>query len=87
MPHLVITGASAGIGAATAELFQNNGFDIVNLSRKPCPVAGVTNIPCDLAQPDFIQKIQNRIYVLFHSVMLDSIVKIIYKDIKKQFTI
>ena len=59
MPHLVITGASAGIGAATAELFQNNGFDIVNLSRKPCPVAGVTNIPCDLAQPDFIQKIQN----------------------------
>ena len=59
MPHLVITGASAGIGAATAELFQNNGFDIVNLSRKPCPVAGVTNIPCDLAQPDFIQKIGN----------------------------
>jgi len=59
MPHLVITGASAGIGAATAELFQNNGFDIVNLSRKPCPVAGVTNIPCDLAQPDFIQKIRN----------------------------
>ena len=59
MPHLVITGASAGIGAATAELFQNNGFDIVNLSRKQCPVAGVTNIPCDLAQPDFIQKIQN----------------------------
>ena len=59
MPHLVITGASAGIGAATAELFQNNGFDIVNLSRKPCPVAGVTNIPCDLAQPDLIQKIQN----------------------------
>lgn len=61
MPHLVITGASAGIGAATAELFQNNGFDIVNLSRKPCPVAGVTNIPCDLAQPDFIQKIENDI--------------------------
>ena len=59
MPHLVITGASAGIGAATAELFQNNGFDIVNLSRKPCPVAGVTNIPCDLAQQDFIQKIEN----------------------------
>ena len=59
MPHLVITGASAGIGAATAELFQNNGFDIVNLSRKPCSVAGVTNIPCDLAPPDFLQKIQN----------------------------
>ena len=59
MPHLVITGASAGIGAATAELFQKHGFDIVNLSRRPCPVAGVTNITCDLSQPDFIAAIQN----------------------------
>ena len=62
MPHLVITGASAGIGAATAELFQNNGFDIVNLSRKPCPVAGVTNIRCDLSELDFIQAIQDDLY-------------------------
>ena len=59
MPHLVITGASAGIGAATAELFQKHGFDIVNLSRRPCSVAGVTNITCDLSQPDFIAAIQN----------------------------
>ena len=62
MPHLVITGASAGIGAATAELFQNNGFDIVNLSRKPCPVTGVTNIRCDLSELDFIQAIQDELY-------------------------
>ena len=62
MPHLVITGASAGIGAATAELFQNNGFDIVNLSRKPCTVAGVTNIRCDLSESDFIQAIQDDLY-------------------------
>ena len=59
MPHLVITGASAGIGAATAELFQKQGFDIVNLSRRPCPVAGVTNIACDLSKPGFIAAIQN----------------------------
>jgi len=59
MPHLVITGASAGIGAATAELFQKHGFDIVNLSRRPCSVAGVTNIACDLSQPDFIAAIQD----------------------------
>jgi len=59
MPHLVITGASAGIGAATAELFQKHGFDIVNLSRRPCSVAGVTNITCDLSQPDFIAAIQD----------------------------
>ena len=59
MPHLVITGASAGIGAATAELFKKNDFDVVNLSRKPCPVAGVTHIKCDLSQPDFVNSIRD----------------------------
>lgn len=59
MPHLVITGASAGIGAATAELFKKNDFDVVNLSRKPCPVAGVKHIKCDLSQPDFVHSIQD----------------------------
>ena len=61
MPHLVITGASAGIGAATAELFKKNDFDVVNLSRKPCPVAGVTHIKCDLSQPDFVHSIQDEL--------------------------
>jgi NAD(P)-dependent dehydrogenase (short-subunit alcohol dehydrogenase family) len=59
MPHLVITGASAGIGAATAELFKKNDFDVVNLSRKPCPVAGVTHIECDLSRPDFVHSIRD----------------------------
>ena len=61
MPHLVITGASAGIGTATAELFQKNGFDVVNLSRRPCPLSGVKNIACDLSQPDFIPGIQSEL--------------------------
>ena len=61
MPHLVITGASAGIGTATAELFQKNGFDVVNLSRRPCPLSGVKNIACDLSQPDFIPAIQGEL--------------------------
>ena len=61
MPHLVITGASAGIGAATAELFKKNDFDVVNLSRKPCPVAGVTHIKSDLSQPDFVYSIRDEL--------------------------
>lgn len=61
MPHLVITGASAGIGTATAELFQKNGFDVVNLSRRPCPLSGVKNIACDLSQPNFIPAIQSEL--------------------------
>lgn len=58
MPHLVITGASAGIGAATADLFKANGFDVVNLSRRPCPIDGVANISCDLSVHNFADAIR-----------------------------
>lgn len=49
MKTAIITGASVGIGAAAAQSFLDEGFDVYNLSRRPCPVEGVTNIPCDLA--------------------------------------
>jgi len=54
MTIAIITGASVGIGAATARAFQSNGFEVVNLSRRPCPVPEVHNLPCDLADPDTI---------------------------------
>ena len=54
MPTAIITGASAGIGAATAELFQGAGYRLYNLSRRACPVDGVTSIRCDLAQESSI---------------------------------
>lgn len=57
MNYLVITGGSAGIGAATAQRFSESGWRVVNLSRRPCPVAEVTHIDCDLAAPDFIDRI------------------------------
>ena len=59
MPHLVITGASAGIGAATADLFKASGFDVVNLSRRPCPIDGVANISCDLSVHNFAYSIRD----------------------------
>jgi NAD(P)-dependent dehydrogenase (short-subunit alcohol dehydrogenase family) len=59
MPHLVITGASAGIGAATADLFKASGFDVVNLSRRPCPIDGVANISCDLSVHNFADAIRD----------------------------
>lgn len=49
----IITGASAGIGLATATRFLHAGHAVANLSRRRCPLAGVTHIPCDLADPDF----------------------------------
>jgi len=45
---LIITGASRGIGLATAQLFMDNGFRAINLSRSRSPLSGVENIDVDL---------------------------------------
>ena len=58
---LVITGASAGIGTATAAVFLAHGYTVVNLSRRPCPVSGVVHIPCDLSNPDFLDAVADQI--------------------------
>jgi NAD(P)-dependent dehydrogenase (short-subunit alcohol dehydrogenase family) len=46
---LVITGASKGIGLATARHFQEAGYRVVNISRTPTPLAGAVQISADLA--------------------------------------
>lgn len=53
MKTVLITGGSAGIGAATAERFLDAHYRVINLSRRPCPVAGVAHLNADLADPDF----------------------------------
>ena len=58
MPCLVITGASSGIGLATAGVFLESGYEVINLSRSACDVDGVTNITCDLADPNFLPDIE-----------------------------
>jgi len=57
MKTLLITGASAGIGLHTARLFQEQGFQVINLSRRRCPLDNVTHVSCDLAEPDFMDGI------------------------------
>lgn len=57
MKCLLITGASAGIGLHTAELFLREGYQVINLSRRRCPLDGVNHIDCDLAEPGFIEQI------------------------------
>lgn len=54
MTIAIITGASVGIGEATAQAFQTGGYEVVNLSRRNCQVPGVHNLPCDLADADSI---------------------------------
>lgn len=50
---LVITGASKGIGFATAKKFQTEGYSVVNISRTPIDLAGSTQIVADLFDPNW----------------------------------
>lgn len=54
MQCLVITGASSGIGYATAETFRGNGYRVINLSRSVCAIDGVLNLTGDLSDPRFL---------------------------------
>lgn len=47
----VITGASRGIGQAAAARFRQEGWSVMNVSRRPCPVPGVVNLGLDLSAP------------------------------------
>ena len=49
MKVAIITGASVGIGSATAQAFLEEGFTVFSLARRECPVKGVTSLTCDLA--------------------------------------
>lgn len=52
MKTVIITGASKGIGRATAELFVGAGDRVFNISRTPSPVERIENIAIDLARDD-----------------------------------
>ena len=51
MKVAVITGASTGIGLATAQLFLDRHYEVVCLSRRPCPDSRVTSVKIDLSSP------------------------------------
>ena len=54
---LVITGASRGIGFATAQLFAAQGFSVFNLSRSCAPAENIRDIEIDLGSDDWPQTI------------------------------
>ena len=54
---VIITGASSGIGAAAAALFLDAGFAVINVSRRPCPVSGVTDLCGDLSDQKSVQEL------------------------------
>ncbi len=55
MKLAIITGSSRGIGQQTAELFLNNGWHVIGLSRTPSPNPAIQHIPVDLNHFDIQQ--------------------------------
>lgn len=58
---LVITGASRGIGLATAQLFKEGGFRVINLSRSPSPLEGIENLYVDLGSSGWEETIKTQL--------------------------
>ncbi len=57
MNALIITGASRGIGFATAQHFAAQGFTVFNLSRTPTRAENIRNIALDLGADNWQQVI------------------------------
>lgn len=53
---VVITGASSGIGNATAALFAENGFRVYDLSRSGGSTQTVTHIRADVTKPETLRE-------------------------------
>jgi len=54
MNRVVLTGASSGIGLASAEAFLNDGYEVVSIARRPCPLRSerLRSITVDLMNAD-----------------------------------
>lgn len=52
---IVITGASSGIGRATARIMADRGAKVYDLSRTDKPQEGVTHIYCDVTKRETIE--------------------------------
>jgi len=61
MKKLIITGASRGIGLAVARRFLQKGYQVINLSRSPCPLDNIYQIAVDLSDPVSIASISSEL--------------------------
>jgi NAD(P)-dependent dehydrogenase (short-subunit alcohol dehydrogenase family) len=61
MKTLVITGAGRGIGLATADLFHEHGYAVVNISRHRGGFECGRWIGADLSQPDWLQAVEREL--------------------------
>ena len=61
---LIITGASKGIGHATARHFLQQGYKVINLSRTAPSQEGISQIVTDLSDPNWLSACSEQILSL-----------------------
>ena len=59
--HLIITGASSGIGYATAKLFQEDGYQVINLSRSKINLKNANHLTADLSKRDWSNEVSKKL--------------------------
>ncbi len=57
----IITGASSGIGLATAKLFIENNWIVISVSRQICNIDNVINVQTDLSDSVSLANLQNKL--------------------------
>jgi 3-oxoacyl-[acyl-carrier protein] reductase len=65
--YLIITGASRGIGKATANLFLDAGWSVINISRHPCALQNVINLTADLSDPEWAPSIKKSLQAIIQT--------------------
>lgn len=85
---LIITGASRGIGLATARLFAERGYSVYNLSRSNAEDPAIRHIAVDISAADWLEPV--RAALLQVAAQADEVVLVhnagsIIKDSLKQF--
>ncbi len=79
IPTVLITGASQGIGKATALLFAQNGYNLVLASRRVEPLTAtaqevqalgqkVLSVPCDVKEPQQVANLVNKALAEYGSI-------------------
>ena len=62
--HLIITGASSGIGYATAKLFQEDGYQVINLSRSKINLKNANHLTADLSKRDWSNEVSKKLSLI-----------------------